>query len=100
MPRFLIERNIPGAGSLSPEQLQGISRKSCEVLQGLGPQIQWVQSYVTDDKITCVYVAPSAEIIREHARQGGFPADAVLEVRTIIDPTTADAPRAAELQPA
>lgn len=100
MPRYLIERNIPGAGSLSPEQLQAISQKSCEVLQGMGPQIQWVQSYVTDDKITCVYVAPNAEMIREHARQGGFPADAVLEVRTIIDPTTADAPRAPELQPA
>jgi hypothetical protein len=90
MPKFLIERNIPGAGQLSPEQLQGISQKSCSVLQQLGPQIQWVQSYVTDDKITCVYIAPNAELIREHARQGGFPADAVLEVRTIIDPTTSE----------
>jgi hypothetical protein len=92
MPRFLIERNIPGAGGLSPEQLQAVSQQSCGVLQAMGPQIQWVQSYVSDDKITCVYVAPNAEMIREHARQGGFPADAVLEVRAIIDPTTAEAP--------
>ena len=90
MPKFLIERNIPGAGQLSAEQLQGISQKSCSVLHGLGPQIQWVQSYVTDDKITCVYIAPNAETVREHARQGGFPADAVLEIRTIIDPTTSE----------
>jgi hypothetical protein len=90
MPKFLIERNIPGAGQLSAEQLQGISAKSCSVLRGLGPQIQWVQSYVTDDKVTCVYIAPDAEMIREHAKQGGFPADAVLEIRTIIDPTTAE----------
>jgi hypothetical protein len=90
MPKFLIERNIPGAGQLGPKELQGISQKSCSVLRGLGPQIQWVQSYVTDDKITCVYIAPDAEMIREHARQGGFPADAVLEIRTIIDPTTGE----------
>ena len=90
MPKFLIERNIPGAGQLSAEQLQGVSQKSCSVLQGLGPEIQWVQSYVTDDKITCVYIAPSADLIYEHARLGGFPADAVLEVRTIIDPTTSE----------
>ena len=90
MPKFLIERNIPGAGALSPEQLQSISQKSCSVLRGLGPEIQWVQSYVTDDKITCVYIAPNAELIREHAQQGGFPADAVLEVRTIIGPTTSE----------
>lgn len=90
MPKFLIERNIPGAGILTPEQLQGISQKSCSVLRGLGPQIQWVQSYVTDDKITCVYIAPNAEMVYEHAKQGGFPADAVLEIRTIIDPTTSE----------
>ena len=90
MPKFLIERNIPGAGKLTSEQLQGISQKSCGVIRGMGPEIQWVQSYVTDDKITCVYIAPNAEMIREHARQGGFPADAVLEVRTIIDPTTSE----------
>ena len=90
MPKFLIERNIPGAGNLSAEQLQAISQKSCSVLQNLGPQIQWVQSYVTGDKITCVYIAPNAEIVREHARQGGFPADSVQEIRSIIDPTTAE----------
>ena len=92
MPKFLIERNIPGAGSLSADQLQAVSQKSCSVLQNLGPEIQWVQSYVTGDKITCVYIAPNAELVREHARQGGFPADAVLEVKGIIDPTTAEAP--------
>ena len=90
MPRFLIEREVPGAGSLSPEQLQAISRTSCGVLQGLGPQIQWVQSYVTADKITCVYIAPNEEMVREHARQGGFPANRVEEIRAIIDPTTAE----------
>jgi len=90
MPKFLIERNLPGAGKLSPAELQGVSQKSCSVLRGLGPEIQWVQSYVTDDRITCVYIAPSAELIYEHARQGGFPADSVLEVRTIIDPTTSE----------
>jgi hypothetical protein len=91
MPKFLIERNIPGAGALTPEQLQGISQTSCGVLRSLGPQIQWIQSYVTDDKITCVYIAPDAEMVREHARMGGFPADAVLEIRAIIDPTTSEA---------
>ena len=90
MPKFLIERNIPGAGKLTPEQLQGISQTSCGVLRGMGPEIQWVQSYVTDDKVTCVYIAPNAEMIREHARQGGFPADAVMEIKAIIDPTTSE----------
>jgi hypothetical protein len=90
MPKFVIERNLPGAGSLTAEQLQGISQKSCGVLNQLGPKIQWVQSYVTDDKIYCVYIAPSAKEVLEHARQGGFPADVVAEVRTIIDPTTAE----------
>jgi hypothetical protein len=90
MPKYLIERNIPNAGKLSPEELQAISQKSCSVLENLGPQIQWVQSYVTDQKITCVYIAPNAEIVREHAKQGGFPADSVQEIRTIIDPTTAE----------
>jgi Protein of unknown function (DUF4242) len=90
VPKFLIERNIPGAGKLTPEQLQGISQKSCSVLRALGPEIQWIHSYVTDDKITCVYVAANAELVREHAKQGGFPADAVLEVRAIIDPTTSE----------
>lgn len=90
MPKFVIEREIPGAGDMSGEELQGISQKSCSVLRELGPQIQWVQSYVTDNKIYCVYVAPDAETIRRHAAQGGFPANSVNEVRTIIDPTTAE----------
>jgi hypothetical protein len=90
MPKFVIEREIPGAGKLSPKDLQGISHKSCSVLQNLGPQIQWVESYVTDDKIYCVYIAPNEEIIREHARQGGFPANRVSAVRYMIDPTTAE----------
>jgi hypothetical protein len=90
MPKYVIERDIPGAGKLSPADLQSISQKSCGVLKNLGPQIQWVQSYVTDDKVYCVYVAPNAEMVREHARQGGFPANRVSEVRTTIDPTTAE----------
>jgi hypothetical protein len=91
MPKYLIEREIPGAGKLSSDQLKSISEKSCGVLQELGPQIQWVQSYVTGDKITCVYIAPNADLVREHARKGGFPANRVEEIRTIIDPTTAEA---------
>lgn len=90
MPKYIIEREIPNAGALSPAELQGIAQKSCGVLQELGPSIQWVQSYVTEDKVTCVYIAPNADIIREHAKRGGFPADRVLEVTTIIDPTTAE----------
>jgi hypothetical protein len=89
MPKYVIEREIPGAGKLSPQDLQAISQKSCGVLRQMGPQIQWVQSYVTDDKVYCVYIAPNAETIREHARQGGFPANRVSEVRSVIDPTTA-----------
>jgi hypothetical protein len=91
MPKFVIEREIPGAGKLSKQELQAISQKSCGVLSSMGPQIQWVQSYVSDDKIYCVYVAPDAETVREHARRGGFPANVVSRVRTIIDPTTAEA---------
>jgi hypothetical protein len=90
MPKFVIERNIPGAGKLGPADLHAISQKSCGVLSALGPKIQWVQSYVTDDKVYCVYIAPNAELVREHARQGGFPANSVSEVRAVIDPTTAD----------
>jgi hypothetical protein len=90
MPKYVIEREIPGAGKLKPEELHTISQKSCGVLSKMGPQIQWVQSYVTDNKIYCVYIAPSAEAVREHARQGGFPANSVAEVRTMIDPTTAE----------
>jgi uncharacterized protein DUF4242 len=90
MPKYVIEREIPGAGALSAAELQGISQKSCGVLTNMGPQIQWVQSYVTGDKIYCVYIAPNADMVREHARQGGFPANSVSEVKTIIDPTTAE----------
>jgi hypothetical protein len=90
MPKYVIEREIPGAGKISTQDLQTISRKSCGVLNGLGPQIQWVQSYVTDDKIYCIYIAPNREMVLEHARQGGFPANSVAEVRTMIDPTTAE----------
>ena len=90
MPKFVIERNIPGAGKLSPSDLQGVAAKSCSVLRDMGPTIQWVQSYVTDDKIYCIYIAPDAETIREHARRGGFPADSVVRVRTVIDPTTSE----------
>lgn len=91
MPKFVIEREIPGAGKLSPQELQAISQKSCTVLGKLGPSIQWLHSYVTDDKVYCVYIAPNEEMVREHARQGGFPANRVSEVKTIIDPTTAEA---------
>jgi hypothetical protein len=90
MPKFLIERNIPGAGKLSAQDLQSISQKSCAALETLGPKIQWVQSHVTDDKIYCLYVAPDEETVREHARQGGFPANQVSRVRAVIDPTTAE----------
>lgn len=90
MPKFLIEREIPGAGVMSPQQLQGVAAKSCSVLRNLGPQIQWVHSYVTDNKIYCVYIAPNEEMVREHASRGGFPANRVAEIRTIIDPTTSE----------
>jgi len=90
MPKFLIEREIPGAGNLSAQELQAVSEKSCSVLRNLGPQIQWVHSYVTGDKIYCVYVAPNEQMVREHARQGGFPANRISEIKTIIDPTTAE----------
>lgn len=90
MPRYVIEREFPGAGQLSQDELQGVAQKSCSVLQSQGPQIQWVQSYVTGDKIYCVYIAPNEEMIKEHARQGGFPADRISEIKSIIDPTTAE----------
>lgn len=90
MPKFLIEREIPEAGKLSPAQLQAISQKSCGVLREMGPQIQWVQSYVTDDKIYCVYIAPDEDTVRRHAQQGGFPANRVSQIRSMIDPTTAE----------
>jgi hypothetical protein len=90
MPKFLIKRNIPGAGDMSPQDLQVASQTSCGVLQKLGPQVQWVHSYVTDDTIHCVYIAPSTEHIREHASLSGFPANEIMEIRTVIDPTTAE----------
>lgn len=91
MPKYLIEREIPGAGNLSKEQLRGISQKSCSVLAKLGPQVQWQHSYVTGDKVYCVYIAPSEEAVREHAKQGGFPANRVSKIVETIDPTTAEA---------
>jgi len=90
MPKYVIEREIPGAGSLTAEQLQGVSQTSCGVLRNLGPQIQWLHSYVTENKVYCIYIAPNEEMIREHASKGGFPANSVSEVRTVIDPTTAE----------
>jgi hypothetical protein len=90
MPKFLIEREIPNAGKLTPQELQAISEKSCSVLQRLGPQIQWVHSYVTGDKVYCVYVAPNADLVRKHAQEGGFPANRISEIVGTIDPTTAE----------
>jgi hypothetical protein len=90
MPKYVIEREIPGAGKLSPDQLRGISQTSCGVLRQMGSEVQWVESFVTDDKIYCVYLAPNEEAVREHATRGGFPANRVSQVRTMIDPTTAE----------
>ena len=90
MPKYVIEREIPGAGKLSASELKAISQKSCGVLSKLGPSIQWVESFVTADKIYCIYVAPNEEMVREHAQQGGFPANRVSEVKTVIDPVTAE----------
>jgi hypothetical protein len=90
MPKYVIEREIPGAGNMSASDLQGASQKSCSVLRTLGTDIQWVQSFVTDNKIYCVYIAPSEELIREHAEQSGFPANAISEIRAVIDPTTSE----------
>jgi hypothetical protein len=90
MPKYIIEREIPNAGALTADQLQGISQKSCSVLHSMGPQIQWVQSYVTGDKVYCVYIAPDEASVREHAEKGGFPANRISEVKTVIDPTTAE----------
>lgn len=91
MPKYVIEREIPGVGDTSPADLMAVSQKSCSVLNELGPQIQWVESFVTADKIYCVYIAPNEEMVREHAARGGFPANSVAEVRSRIDPTTAEA---------
>jgi hypothetical protein len=90
MPKYIIEREIPGAGSLTAQDLQGISEKSCGVLQAMGPKIQWLESYVTDDKVYCVYIAPDEVTVKEHAERGGFPANRVSEIKSIIDPTTAE----------
>lgn len=90
MPKYLIEREIPGAGKLSASELQGVSQTSCGVLHRLGPQIQWLQSYVTGDKVYCVYIAPSEEMVRKHAQEGGFPANRISEIKAVIDPTTAE----------
>ena len=90
MPKYVIERDIPGAGKLTRDELHAISQKSCGVLRNLGPQVQWVESFVTPDKIYCVYIAPDENAVREHARQGGFPANRISEVKTMIDPTTSE----------
>jgi len=90
MPKYVIERDLPGAGNLSPQQLQAVSQKSCGVLKNLGPQIQWVHSYVTQDKIYCIYIAPNEQMIRQHAQEGGFPANRISEIKTTIDPTTSE----------
>ena len=91
MPKYVIEREIPGVGGSTADALQAVSQTSCSVLRELGPEIQWVQSYVTDNKIYCVYIAPNEELVREHAARGGFPANSIAEVKTVIDPTTAEA---------
>ncbi len=91
MPKYVIEREIPGVGNMTPLDLQAVSQTSCGVLQKLGPQIQWLHSYVTGDKIYCVYIAPTENLIREHAQQGGFPANRISEIKSVIDPTTAEA---------
>ena len=90
MPKYLIEREIPGAGGLSPQDLQAISQKSCGILEEMGPKIQWIESYVTEDKIYCVYLAPNEEMVREHASKGGFPANKISEVKSVISPVTAE----------
>ncbi len=90
MPKYVIERDIPGAGKLTAQELQAISQRSCGVLREMGPQIQWVQSYVTDDRIYCVYIAPNEETVRKHAQKGGFPANRISRIRTMIDPTTSE----------
>jgi cell division inhibitor SulA len=90
MPKYVIEREIPGAGKLTAMELQGVSQTSCDVLRKLGSEIQWVHSYVTGDKVYCVYIAPNEDLIREHAKQGGFPANRISEIKTIIDPTTSE----------
>ena len=93
MPKYVIEREIPGAGNLSPQELQAVSQTSCNVLRKMGPDIQWVPSYVPGDKVYCIYIAPNDDLIREHAREGGFPANSISEIKTVIDPTTSEEKR-------
>ena len=100
MPKYIVEREILNAAALSAAELRGIAKRTCEVIQQLGPRIQWVMSYVTEDKLTCVYIAPNPDLIREHARRGGLPADRVLEVWNVIDPTTAEPNEPAPVSPA
>lgn len=90
MPKYIIEREIPNAGNLSAAELQGISQKSCSILKNMGPQIQWIESFVTQDKIYCTYIAPNQEEIRRHASEGGFPANSIAEIKSVIDPTTSE----------
>jgi len=90
MPKYVIERDIPQVGKLGTQELHAVAQKSCGVLRDMGPQIQWIQSYVTDDKVYCVYIAPSEEAVREHAKKGGFPANRISRIRSVIDPTTAE----------
>ncbi|MGE5736607.1 MAG: DUF4242 domain-containing protein [Acidobacteriota bacterium] len=90
MPKYLIERELPGAGKLNPNELQAVAQKSCSVVRNLGPEIQWIETYVTDDKLYCVYIAPNEQLIRDHAKQGGFPANRISEVKRMFDPTTAE----------
>ena len=90
MPKYLIERELPGAGKLNPNELQAVAQKSCSVVRNLGPEIQWIETYVTDDKLYCVYIAPNEQLIRDHAKQGGFPANRISEAKRMFDPTTAE----------
>lgn len=90
MPKYIIEREIPGAGALTPQDLQAISQKSCGVLSNMGPRVQWLESYVTDDKVYCIYIAPDEAAVRAHAEQGEFPANRISQIKTVIDPTTAE----------
>jgi hypothetical protein len=90
MPKYVIERELPGAGNLSDQEIKGVSQKSCQVLNNMGPQIQWVESYVTDDKIYCIYISPNKEMIEQHAKEGGFPANKISKVKRIINPTSAE----------
>ena len=90
MPKYIIERDVPGAGKLSNDQLKSVAQTSCDVLRNMGPEIQWVHSYVAGDKIFCIYIAPNEDLVREHARKGGFPANTVTEIATVIDPTTSE----------